>query len=182
MKKRSKITLRTKIYLTIAALLTLTGVFYASNPTVFVSPGHGVDTPIGLAADPTHLFLSQYNDNDIKLVDCNGNGSLFGNVLPNFDLVEKYMAMAPSQSANAGFTPRDVLVTQGPLIFKIHEGNVTLFATIQCGADDHNGITFDHVGTFGRIPLSRVIPSFRVLVSRFQRTCLGQYAPSPGAA
>ena len=43
MKKRTKITLRTKIYLTIVGLLALTGVLYASNPSVFVMPGNGVD-------------------------------------------------------------------------------------------------------------------------------------------
>ena len=37
MKKRSKITLRTKIYLTIVALLALTGIFYAANPTPFAT-------------------------------------------------------------------------------------------------------------------------------------------------
>ena len=37
MKKRTKITLRTKIYLTIVGLLALTGVFYAANPAPFAS-------------------------------------------------------------------------------------------------------------------------------------------------
>ena len=35
MKKRTKITLRTKIYLAIVGLLALTGVLYASNPVQF---------------------------------------------------------------------------------------------------------------------------------------------------
>ena len=35
MKKRTKITLRTKIYLTIVGLLALTGVLYAANPIFF---------------------------------------------------------------------------------------------------------------------------------------------------
>ncbi len=170
----------TKITLTIVGLLALTGVFYTANPAPFVFT---IPFPTGVAAAPDLLLVSEYCTDSIDTLDCDGSVSLFATVpQPPNNCFEKYMAMAPSQSANAGFTPRDVLVTQGPLIFKIHEGNVTLFATIQCGADDHNGITFDHVGTFGRIPLSRVIPSFRVLVSRFQRTCLGQYAPSPGAA
>ncbi|HEV8419231.1 MAG TPA: hypothetical protein VGQ43_10880, partial [Candidatus Udaeobacter sp.] len=81
MKKRTKISLRTKIYLTLVGLLALTGVLYASNPSVFVTPGHGVDQPIGLAADPNHLFASQYNDNQIMTVDCFGIGTLFG-ILP----------------------------------------------------------------------------------------------------
>ena len=52
MKKRTKITLRTKIYLTIVGLLALTGVLYASNPTVYSSLGHGVPLPTGVAAAP----------------------------------------------------------------------------------------------------------------------------------
>ena len=69
-----------------------------------------------------------------------------------------YMAMAPSQSANAGFTPRDVFVTNGPLIYRFTPPNppnpltaADIFAVIPdvaCAAD-HTGITFDHVGTFG---------------------------------
>src|SRR5213083_2009795 len=60
------------------------------------------------------------------------------------------MAIAPSQSAAAGFTPRDVFVTQGAMVFKIHEGTVSLFATLTgCLTPDHNGITFDHFGTYG---------------------------------
>ena len=60
------------------------------------------------------------------------------------------MTMAPSQSAAAGFTPRDVFAVEGALVFKVTEGNVTLFATLGgCFASDHNGITFDHFGTFG---------------------------------
>ena len=60
------------------------------------------------------------------------------------------MAIAPSQSAAAGFTPRDVFVTQGAMVFKIHEGTVSLFAALTgCLTSDHNGITFDHFGTFG---------------------------------
>jgi len=53
MKKRTKITLRTKIYLTIVALLALTGVFYASNPTPFSG---GVPFPTGVAAAPDLLL------------------------------------------------------------------------------------------------------------------------------
>jgi hypothetical protein len=72
-------------------------------------------------------------------------------MLPGFGSCrEKYMTMAPSQSAAAGFTPRDVFVTLGASVFKIHNGTVTMFTTIAgCLATDHNGITFDHFGTFG---------------------------------
>ena len=37
MKKRTKITLRTKIYLTIVGLLALTGVLYAATPIFFTN-------------------------------------------------------------------------------------------------------------------------------------------------
>ena len=159
MKKRTKITLRTKIYLTIAALLTLTGVFYASNPAPFVTPGHGVSTPISVAADPTHFFTSQYFDNQIMMVDCNGNGSLFGTLpapIPP-QLTEKYMALAPAQSTGAGFTPGDLFVTLSEAVFRARpsvSGTFTLFATWAgvnggCPFSDHSAITFDKVGTFG---------------------------------
>ena len=54
MKKRTKITLRTKIYLTIVALLALTGVFYAANPTFFTN----VPFATGVAASQTELLVS----------------------------------------------------------------------------------------------------------------------------
>ena len=158
MKKRTKITLRTKIYLTIAGLLTLTGVLYASNPTVFVSPGNGVDEPIGLAADPTHLFSSQYNDNQVITIDCLGMGTLFGTLpapIPPI-LTEKYMAIAPAQSTAAGFTPGDLFITLSQTVFTARpsvSGTFTLFATWAgvdggCPNSDHSAITFDKVGTF----------------------------------
>ena len=157
MKKRTKITLRTKIYLTIAGLLTLTGVLYASTPSIFVSPGHGLDTPIGLAADPDHLFSSQYNDNEVITIDCLGNGTLFGTLpapIPPI-LTEKYMAIAPAQSTAAGFTPGDLFITLSQTVFTATpsvSGNFTLFATWAgvdggCPNSDHSAITFDHEGT-----------------------------------
>jgi hypothetical protein len=47
---------------------------------------------------------------------------------------------------------RSLIATEGALIFKIDANThaVTLFAALQgCLASDHNGITFDHFGTFG---------------------------------
>src|SRR4029077_8953083 len=157
MKKRTKISLRTKIYLTLVGLLALTGVFYAANPSPFVTSGHGVFQPIGMAADMTnggHLYVSQYEDNDIQVVDCNGNGTLFG-TLPGTvqPLVEKYMALAPAESAAAGFTPGDLFVTLSEQIFVAHppSGTFTLFADLSgvlggCPFSDHSAITFDKVG------------------------------------
>ena len=146
MKKRTKITLRTKIYLTIVLLLALTGVFYASNPTFFTS----VPFATGVAASRSDLLVSEYCTENIDTVACDGTVSLFATI-PGFGSCrEKYLTIAPSQSAAAGFTPRDVFVTEGATVFKIHNGTVTLFTTIAgCIATDHNGITFDHFGTFG---------------------------------
>src|SRR5438094_6765614 len=156
MKKRTKITLRTKIYLTIVALLALTGVFYASNPTPFSGQ---VPFPTGVAAAPDLLLVSEFCTENIDQLDCNGTASLFA-TLPGFGSCrEKYITLASAQSVNSGnppgsapFTPRDVFVTEGPNVFKIHEGIVTPFADLAplgCTSSDHNGITFDHFGTFG---------------------------------
>ena len=124
MKKRTKITLRTKIYLTIVGLLALTGVFYAANPTPFTG---GVPFPTGVAAAPDLLLVSEYCSQNIDTVACNGAVTLFA-TLPGFgSCQEKYLTIAPSQSGppNNTFTPRDVFVTQGPNLFKIHQGAVT---------------------------------------------------------
>ena len=107
--------------------------------------------PTGVAAAPDLLLVSEYCTENIHTIDCHGTATVFA-TFPGFGSCrEKYMAIAPSQSANAGFTPRDVFVTEGALIFKVHRhGTVTLFATLPgCLASDHNGITFDHFGTFG---------------------------------
>src|SRR6266705_4292426 len=112
MKKRNKFTLRTKIYLTIVGLLALTGVFYSSNPMPFVS---GIPFPTGVAAAPDLLLVSEYCTENIDTVDCFGAHTLFA-TLPGFGSCrEKYMTIAPSQSAMAAppFTPRDVFVTEG---------------------------------------------------------------------
>ena len=87
--------------------------------------------PMGVAAEPAHLLVSRYFATKIMTVDCKGNVSLFGTIpAPSPPiLTEKYMAMAPSQSAAAGFTPRDVFVTQGAEVFKATPpGPFTLFA------------------------------------------------------
>ena len=152
MKKRTQITLRTKIYLTIGGLLALTGVFYAQFPPAHPAPfASGIPFPTGVAAAPDLLLVSEYCSENIDKVACDGTHTLFA-TLPGFGSCrEKYMTIAPSQSAAAGFTPRDVFTTEGALVFKIDSvGNVTLFTTLGgCLASDHNGITFDHVGTFG---------------------------------
>ena len=72
-------------------------------------------------------------------------------------LTEKYMAIAPAQSAAAGFTPGDLFVTLSQAVFRArpsdNTGIFTLFATWAgveggCPNSDHSAITFDKVGTF----------------------------------
>jgi hypothetical protein len=148
MIKRSNITIKTKIYLTTVGLLALTGIIYAANPFPFSS---GVPFPTGVAAAPDFLLVSEYCSENIDKIDCQGNASLFA-TLPGFGSCrEKYMTIAPSQSVAAGFTPRDVFATEGDQVFKIDSsGTVTMFAQLPgCFASDHNGITFDHFGTYG---------------------------------
>ena len=149
MKKRTKISLRTKIYLTIVALLSLTGVLYASNPSTFsFFPSM---FPTGVAASPDLLLVSEFCSENIDTVDCTGTAALFA-TLPGFGSCrEKYMTIAPAVSMAAGFTPRDVFVTEGSDIYRIDSNTkaVSLFTTLQgCTSTDHNGITFDHFNTF----------------------------------
>ena len=125
MKKRIKITLRTKIYLTIVGLLALTGVFYAANPSQCHCP-KSVAAPMRrwpskpfppasahrLAADPDSSVREPILRRTNHMVDCNGNGSLFGTLPARpAPLMEKYMAIAPAESTAAGFTPGDLFVT-----------------------------------------------------------------------
>jgi hypothetical protein len=144
---KTKITLRTKITLTIAGLLALTGILYAASSTQFSSGSSGV---VGVAASKSDLIVSEYCSQNIDTVDCLGKISLLATIPgPVGPCIEKYPAIAPALSANAGFTPRDIFVTQGTDVYKIRGSTVTPFATIPGCAADHTGITFDHVGTFG---------------------------------
>ena len=158
MKKRTKITLRTKIYLAIAGLsVAVSGILYAANPFPFstgapIFPGFPSDFyPTGVAASPDLLLVTPFCTEDALSIDCNGAATVFA-TFPGFGSCrEKYMAVAPSQSTAAGFTPRDVFATEGRLIFKVSSGAVSLFADLGpgCTASDHNGISFDHFGTYG---------------------------------
>ena len=174
---------RTTITLTILGILALTGIFYAANPqpfatirapvsdreiapaqpadsptptpTVFASPTPfaTVNIPIGVAASRTDLIVSEWCTQNIDTIDCLGNVSLLAMIPGLPGCLEKYLAIAPSQSALATppWSPRDIFVTQGAEVWKISGPPFipTLFATIPgCGAD-HTGITFDHVGTSG---------------------------------
>ena len=143
---KTKITLRTKITLTTAALFAMAGIFYAASPTQFGS-ANGV---IGVAASKSDLIVTEYSTQNLDTIDCAGKVSLLATIPgPLGQSLERYVTIAPSQAANAGFTPRDIFVTQGAEVFKVSNGSATHFATIPGCGDDHTGITFDHVGTFG---------------------------------
>src|SRR5947208_2292182 len=144
MKKRTKISLRTKIYLTIVGLLALTGIIYAANPVTFSTfPGL-----TGVAVSKTEMFATGYagSNTDVYTLNCAGIPTVY-QAAPD---AEKYIAIAPAQSVAAGFTPRDVFLTYGNLIFRATPpGPFAFFAQITCSEPDHTGITFDKVGTFG---------------------------------
>ena len=115
-----KNTLRTKITLTIAGLFAMAGVFYAANPTSFAP----VLAPIGVAAAPDLLLVTENCSQNIDTIDCFGNVSTLAAIPGNGGsggCAEKYLAIAPFQSANTGFTPRDIFVTQGAEITKFRE-------------------------------------------------------------
>src|SRR5262249_20069204 len=156
MKKRTKFTLRTKIYLTIVALLVALGgilkVYAAPVPFSSGAPIYqpGTMFPTGVTASPDLLLVTPYCERRVISLDCAGAATVYA-TLPGFGSCrEKYLSIAPAVSAGAGFTPRDVFAIEGATIFKVTPGNATLFAVLPgCIASDHNGITFDHVGTYG---------------------------------
>ena len=80
MKKGTKISLRTKIYLTLVGLLALTGILYASNPVPFTAQ---VPFPTCVAASPDLFLVSEYCSENVDKVDCNGNATVFA-VMPGF--------------------------------------------------------------------------------------------------
>ena len=98
--------------------------------------------------------MSEYCSEKIDKVDCNGNATTFA-TMPGFGSCrEKYMAVVPLSSGppNNRFIPRDVYRHRRRfgLQGRSGNGNVTLFAALPgCLASDHNGITFDHFGTYG---------------------------------
>ena len=71
----------------------------------------------------------------------------------NAPCIEKYLRIAPVQSAAAGFTPKDVFITEGQFIYKYDFSSGTIspvpFAQVGCPFSDHSSLTFDKVGTFG---------------------------------
>src|SRR6516165_2518413 len=124
-----KIPVGTKITLTIAGLLALTGIFYAANPTTFSS----VTNSVGVTTAPGAMLVTEYCSQNIdKVVDCSGNLAVLATIpdVPVGGCAERYAAIAPTMSTNAGFTLRDIFVTQGTGVYKVVGGNATPFATI----------------------------------------------------
>src|SRR5436305_901072 len=121
----------------------------AANPQPFAIINNG--GPIGVAASKTDVVATQYCSQKIDKIDCFGNVTVLATIPGGGTCSEKYMTIAPAQSADAGFTPRDIFVTQGNQIFKVSAGppvTVTLFATLPINTPYHTGITFAHDGTF----------------------------------
>ena len=110
-----------KIPLSIAGLLSLAVILYAANPNPFAT----VNTPIGVAASGTDLIATEYCGHNVDTIDCMGNVTLLATLPGVSDCREEYVTIAPSQSANAGFTPRDIFVTQGRGVYKVTQGTVT---------------------------------------------------------
>ena len=114
-----KITLRTKITLTIIGSLALAGIFYAANPSPFAT----APRPIGVAAAPTRLIVSEFCSQNLETIDCLGNVSALATIPgPPDQCLERYMAMAPSQTPFAlpvAWNPADIFVTQGTAVYKV---------------------------------------------------------------
>src|SRR6266481_9727009 len=136
---------RPTIAQTSLGILAMAGIFYAANPP----PVTTVPGATGVAASTTQLIVSEYTTQNIDTVDCAGNVSVLATLPGIGNFGERYMTIAPTQAVTAGFTQRDIFVTRGTEVFKISGNTVTLFVTIPTCGDDHTGITFDHVGTFG---------------------------------
>src|SRR6476660_5147454 len=93
------------ISLTIAGLLTMTGMLYAVTAIPFVFDGPpGVQGPLGVAAAPADLFFCYFcNQPDlparapITRVNCDGTFSVYATISSDFPnkCFEKYMALDP---------------------------------------------------------------------------------------
>jgi hypothetical protein len=117
-----------------------------ASPTPFAS----VAGPIGVAATPAQLIVSEYCTGKLDKINDLGTVSFFTAIpgYPDGTCIEMYLAISPGLGT---WAPTDIYATQGGQVWKISPdgSSVSPFATIPaCGAT-HSGITFDHVGTFG---------------------------------
>ena len=76
MKKRTKITFRTKIYLAIAGLFALTGALYAATPIFF----NAFPQATGVAASTSNFYATGWCDNNFYGLDCLGNRTVLGTI------------------------------------------------------------------------------------------------------
>ena len=91
-------------------VLTVHTVRSVATP-VFFTP---LSEAIGVAVSPLDMYVTGWCDQNLYGIDCVGNSSVLGMIpLGDRPCMEKYVAIAPSQSANAGFAPRDVFITEG---------------------------------------------------------------------
>jgi hypothetical protein len=143
---------KTTIILAIIGVLALTRTFYGATAFPYAL-NFGGTGPIGIAASASDAWASEYCSPNIDIIDCNGNISFFA-AIPSDGCNEKYMAVAPSQAALAGFTPRDLFVTFNGSVTRI-SGNPPVvtpnFVTL-AGCEGDMGITFDHYGPTGSTP------------------------------
>jgi hypothetical protein len=118
----------------------------AASPSVFAS----VPAPIGVAATPARLIVSEYCTGNLDRIDDLGTVSFFASVpgYPVGTCIEMYLAISPGLGT---WTANDIYATEGGQVWKISPDGSTVspFATIPACGTTHSGITFDHVGTFG---------------------------------
>ena len=145
MKKRTKISLRTKIYLTFVGLFALTGVLYAIPRQS--SPFSAFPQIPGLAAAKTELLRPDTLPTRTSIRSTARGFPRITRRLPSEKntlllrqrsprMLGSPRATSSSHKANASIDPRPgafALFTIGPLLGRV----------------DHSGITFDKVGTFG---------------------------------
>ena len=74
MKKRTKISLRTKIYLTIVGLLAIVGAVYAATPLFFGSR----DEATGIAVSPENMYVTAWCNQNLYGYDCLGHALYLG--------------------------------------------------------------------------------------------------------
>jgi hypothetical protein len=99
----NKFLLRTKIYLTIAALLALTGILYAANGVPFAT----VPQPISVVASPTQLVVSEFCTEDLVKISDTGIVSPFATIPgPNVGCKEKYMGYLSNLGGVVAWTRR----------------------------------------------------------------------------
>src|SRR6185369_2384379 len=91
MKKRTKISLRTKIYLTIVGLLAMAGIIYAATPFQFST----FQSLTGVAVSKTDLFTTGFGppNTGVYTLNCAGIPTLY----QASAAAEKYIAIAPAQ-------------------------------------------------------------------------------------